>query len=606
MVVHTGLVTTTAGAPLQVQMQPDAWLPPGVPVPKMPLYGSQEPRFWCAPPRHRVKDPGCRACDSGPYYKGGCGEFQSQDLIDWAGDIGYELDPWQEFLLRESCGTMPDGKWAAFENMWIVSRQNGKNQDLEVRELGGLYLFGERMIIHTAHEFKAASEHFRRVQEAVMNNASLSRRLRRVVTSHGEEAIELRPLPTLIFGAEGKLVRRSVAPRLRFLARSRGSGRSFTADCLVYDEAMILTDDQVSASMPTMSAVANPQMYYTASAGYEDSVQLAAVRRRVMAEHATGQPGSARQALSGAEWSINEHKDTCPRDEVKGRRSNRYVICGAHDDRDDPRSWAKANPALGKRIRLEHVAHEFNSMGMTAFDRERLGVGAWPSDEDKWLVVSEGLWKACALPDPGGAVRPIAFAVDVAPDMVTATICAAWELRQNARPLVVQPKEGERYTGEQRLDAARARQASRFVLEIPRHCSREGTDWLIPRLRELCGKHRPVGVAFPSNGPASGFIDEAVRAGIDVLKAGSADEAAAFSLMVTGIRDKAVAHLGKEQAPAMWQAVASAETRDIGDGGRGWSRRDSGTDITPITAATLAYWALNKKRRSYNVLNSVA
>lgn len=583
----------------------DAWLPPGVPVPPLPLHGSQEPRFWCAPKRHRVKDPDCKACESGAYYAGGCGDFQSQDLIEWAADIGYDLDPWQRFLLTESCGVLPDGKWAAFENMWIVSRQNGKNQDLEVRELGGLYLFGERMIIHTAHEFKAASEHFRRVQEAVTSNGTLSRRLKRVVTSHGEEAIELRPLPTLIFGAEGRLVRRSVAPRLRFLARSRGSGRSFTADCLVYDEAMILTDDQVSASMPTMSAVANPQMYYTASAGYADSVHLAAVRRRVMAEHAAGSPGEARQSLSGAEWSINEHKETCPRDEVRGRRTNRYVVCDKHDDRDDPMSWAKANPALGKRIRLEHVAHEFNSMGAVAFDRERLGVGDWPSDEEKWLVVPEEMWRACSLPDPGGATRPIAFAVDVDPDMVTATICAAWERR--GVPLQVRAKEGEELTGMQKLSRASATlTAHRFVLEVPRGCYREGTGWVVPRLRELCREYRPVAVAFPSNGPASGLVDEAVRAGIEVTKASSADEAAAFALMVTGVHDRVIAHLGKEQAPAMWQAVAAAETRDVGDGGRSWSRRDSDTDITPVTAATLAYWALNKKRRSYDLMRSVA
>jgi len=51
--------------------------------------------------------------------------------------------------------------------------------------------------------------------------------------------------------------------------------------------------------------------------------------------------------------------------------------------------------------------------------------------------------------------------------------------------------------------------------------------------------------------------------------------------------------------------VATAETRDIGDGGRGWSRRDSGEDITPVTAATLAHWALGKKRRSYDILRSI-
>src|SRR6266487_2036272 len=117
------------------------------------------------------------------------------------------------------------------------------------------------MIIHTAHEFKAAAEHFRRVKDTIASYDELSARLRRVITSHGDEAVELRPTPTLIFGPGGRRVRKSVTARLRFLARSRGSGRSFTANTVVYDEAMILSDEQVGASMPTMSAVPNPQMF---------------------------------------------------------------------------------------------------------------------------------------------------------------------------------------------------------------------------------------------------------------------------------------------------------------------------------------------------------
>jgi hypothetical protein len=261
---------------------PDVFLPDGTVQPGVPsgsvflpdgtifsgvLHGSQQPRFWTAPPRHRVKDPNCKSCDA-EGYQGGCGNFAAEELLDqWAPHYGYDLDPWQRWWLTEACGVQPDGRWAAFEVAGICSRQNGKNTNLEVRELGGLFLFGEAMIIHTAHEFKAAAEHFRRVRDTIASYDDLSRRVKRVMTSHGDEAIELRPAPTLIFGPGGKRIRRNVGGRLRFLARSRGSGRSFTADCVVYDESMFLSDEQVGASMPTMSAVSNPQMIYTASAG---------------------------------------------------------------------------------------------------------------------------------------------------------------------------------------------------------------------------------------------------------------------------------------------------------------------------------------------------
>ena len=575
-------------------VQPLVYLPDGS-VHEGELLGSQLPRFWTSPQRHVREHPDCRACAHG--YAGlGCGDYASHELVDeWAPSFGYALDDWQRWWLTEACGTRPDGRWAAFEVANICSRQNGKNATLEVRELGGLYLFGEGMIIHTAHEFKAAAEHFRRVRDTIASYDELGKRLKRVMTSHGDEAIELRATPTLIFGPGGTRVRKSVTGRLRFLARSRGSGRSFTADCVVYDEAMFLTDEQVGASMPTMRSVPNPQMYYTASAGMKDSIQLASVRRRIL----RGDP-----TLMGAEWSIDPHTDTCPRDEVRGRKANRYITCARHDDRDDPRSWAKANPAFGRRVFYDHMRREFESMSPASFDRELLGVGDWPAEEEAWAVVSQEAWDQCAIGDPGGALRPLAFAVDVNPEMTVATIAAAWE-RPEAVLAVRSLTQQELARGE--VDPANRRPAPvRVVLEIPRGCSREGTGWVIARLAELRRQWRPLAIVIPRNGPAAALADAAEHAGLDPLVASSGDEAAAFALMVTGIRDRKVLHMGRENAPALWSAIASAQTRDIGDGGRGWSRRTSEDDITPVTAATLAYWGLNKRRRSYDIRKSIA
>lgn len=446
-----------------------------------------------------------------------------------------------------------------------------------------MYLFGEALIIHTAHEFKASREHFRRVSDTVNSYDELRRRVKSISTSHGEEAIELRATPTLIFGSGGRQVRKSVSARLRFLARSRGSGRSFTADLVVYDEAMFLSDEQVGASMPTMRAVPNPQVYYTASAGMHDSTQLAAVRRRMIRKDPT---------LMGAEWSISPHLDTCHRDEVLGRKTNRYIICALHDDRDDPRAWAKSNPAFGVRIQLGTFRKELASMPAGAFDRELLGVGDWPPEEEAWDIVSEEAWKACTMADPGGAAPPVVFAWDVAEDLLSATIASCWD-----KPALV-VKAAASQPQEEGVK-------SRAVLEIPRGCSREGVAWVIPRLVELKRKWRPLAICAPTNGPGASLIDDAEKAGIEVLKAGSADEAAALALFRTKVRERGIIHLGKEMAPAMWSAVATATTRDVGDGGKALKRRDAETDITPATAPILAHWGLNRKRRSYDIMRSV-
>lgn len=64
------------------------------------------------------------------------------------------LDEWQRFALDCMLGERADGKWAAFETALIVPRQNGKGSVLEARELAGLFLFGEQLILHSAHEFQ--------------------------------------------------------------------------------------------------------------------------------------------------------------------------------------------------------------------------------------------------------------------------------------------------------------------------------------------------------------------------------------------------------------------------------------------------------------------
>lgn len=519
---------------------------------------------------------GCRSCTlGGSEYPldTGCGNTQALDVLGWAHDAaGYDLDPWQSWFLTQALGTLPDATWAASDVGLIISRQNGKGTVLEVRELGGLFVLGEELLIHTAHEFKTAAEHFRRVKAVFDDHPALRKRVRRISGSHGEEAIELFPQPTLIFGPGRRQVTRRVAGRLRFLARSKGSGRGFSCDCLVYDEAMILSEDQVAASLPTMSARPNPQIWYAGSAGDEDSAQFGSVRNRIVKNTCD---------MCGAEWSINPHNDGCTRDEINGRETNYFIVCTKHDDRDDPRSWAKANPGYGYRISEKFTRNtEMANMPPFKFDRERLGVGAWPQPEAPWAVVSEIAWQKLAVDrkTAGFPVQPIVFGVDIDEDGRSATISAAWD------------------------------HASRkVVLEIPKGCSRQGSDWVLERLKQLYEKWRPLRVVIPKSGPAAALLADAEKLWRDrVVAVGTAEEAAAFAWFLQQVRGESMWHFGKEGAPTLWHAISTAATRLVGDGGKAWSRRDSESDITPITSATVAAYVLNRDRRSYNLLNSVA
>lgn len=301
---------------------------------------------------------------------------------------GLVLDPWQEYVLGHALGERADGRWAAFEVGLVVPRQNGKGAVLEARELAGLFLLGERLIIHSAHMFDTSLEAFRRLLHLIESTPDLDRRVKRVSRSHGEEGIELR-------GGQ----------RIRFRTRTKGGGRGFTSDCLILDEAMFLPETAHGALLPTLSARDNPQVWYTGSSVdqyvHDDGVVLARVRKRGLEADVEGK-------LAYFEWTLDATEPTRIDDDMAA----------------DPSSWSRSNPALGIRIAHEHIEAERQSMDPRTFSVERLNVGDWPDLEHGATVIDLALWDA--LVDVASELAdPVAFAFDVTPDRSMSTIAVA-------------------------------------------------------------------------------------------------------------------------------------------------------------------------------------
>jgi hypothetical protein len=125
----------------------------------------------------------------------------------------------------------------------IVPRQNGKGEVLLARELAGLFLLGEERITHTAHEFKTAGDAYKRIREIILKSPDLMRRVKRMPNSPIEKGVELKNGNTL-----------------SFIARSGGSGRGFSGDVVILDEAYDLTQDHMDAFGPTMTMAKNMQV----------------------------------------------------------------------------------------------------------------------------------------------------------------------------------------------------------------------------------------------------------------------------------------------------------------------------------------------------------
>jgi len=432
--------------------------PPG------PLKGDQKPRLCSVPP-----------------YTSSEGDL----VVQLAAAAGLNLDPWQAYILRESLGRR-DGKWAAFEACLICARQNGKGAVLEALELAALFLFDHvKLILHSAHEFKTCSEHFRRMLALIQASGDFDREVSRVRTQTGAEAIELKD-----------------GTRLRFVARSSGSGRGFSGDLIVMDEAQRLSDEPMAALLPTLSARRDPQVWYAASAGNEGSTQLGRVRQRGLAG---GDP-----SLAFFEWSAEDG-----------------------DDPADPVTWAKANPALGIRITPEYVERERSALSEAAFAAERLTVGRYPLDAgDAWAVIGKGAW-ASLLDARSEPVAPVAFAAAVSDHRGHAAIGVC----------------GRRPDG---------------LLHVEVADYREGTAWVVPRLLELHEKHSPCAVVVDEAGHEGSFVTELEQAGIPVLSPAAREVAQAFGQFFdAAVNSASLRHRGDLPLSA---ALGAAVTRDVSEG----------------------------------------
>ena len=468
-----------------------------------------------------------------PDYDSSAGD----EAIELAAMAGLKLDEWQQTALRAMLGEKPDGLWAAFEVGLCVPRQNGKNAILEARELAGLFLLGERLIVHSAHEFDTSMEHFLRIRDLIEGTPMLDKRVAAIRTANGKEGIELRS-----------------KQRLRFRARTKGGGRGWSADLVVFDEAMEIKQASHGSILPTLSARDNPQVIYAGSAVDEWIHDHGLVVAKVGERGIAGDEG-----LAYFEWSadIGDPKKDDPE--------------AALDVVTDEGAWAQANPSLGIRITTQHVAAEQRSMDPRTFAVERLGVGAWPStDAEGDQVIPPEAWRA--LEDIDSEPRdPVCIAFDVAPDRsASAIVVAGMREDGNVHIELVDPERDDE-------DA-----------------SRKGTRWLIPRLVEMAKDHNPAVIACDPAGPAGSFIDRLEAKGVEVEEVSMREYGQACGALFDAVGDATLRHIGQAD---LNYAVAGAAKRTLGEAWA-WKRKGSATDISPLVAATLAHFFAQREPES--------
>jgi phage terminase large subunit-like protein len=291
------------------------------------------------------------------------------------------LDEWQEQALEAAMGERQDGRWASKFVGLSVPRQNGKSQIIVARALAGVLLFGEKMIIISAHETDTAREVWKRLIDVVEDNPTLEARVTGRMDAINREFLSF-----------GKGANKQT---IKLKARRAGGSRGFSADCLLLDEAQILGKRAWGSIVPTMSARANPQawLFGTPPTEDDDPFAFSRVRKSSIAK---------KVRHCWLEWSADPD-----------------------DDFDDPATWAKANPSYGVRISEEACADDRAAMDDEQFALERLGM--W-EEVGQNNIIRPSDWAACRDTESQIA-RQTYFALDVSPLQSWAAIgvCGARE-----------------------------------------------------------------------------------------------------------------------------------------------------------------------------------
>ena len=452
---------------------------------------------------------------------------------DLAAGYGMKPDPWQSTVMNGWLATLSKGRWAASDCGIAVPRQNGKNGILEFCELYMSAILGLK-ILHTAHEVKTCRKHFLRMKAYFENERKypeLAALVDHVRNTNGQEAIVL-----------------SNGGSIEFIARSKSSGRGFTVDVIVCDEAQELTDEQLEAMQPAISSApsGNPMTIYAGTPTPPTSAGT--VFQRIRKEAHTGKS----KRLAWFEWGVPEIGDI-----------------------SDTRRWEIANPSLGIRLLPTVIESEVKKFSRDGFARERLGW--WDDATDRMSDIDQKNWKACATKHPASE-GDAAFAVKFGIDGKHVTLAAC-----------LRPKKDSGKKHHVELVDYRSMSA--------------GTTWLADWLAEENDDGEPrwckaLAIVIDGRVGSATLINQLNDRGVSkrvIWTPGARQVQDASSMFEQAVN----AHqLTQYDQPALNDSIAHAKHRPIGnDGGFGYASGVENIDVAPVEACALAYWAARTSKR---------
>lgn len=478
----------------------------------MALQGDQTPTFLLAPKSTSTAD--------------------ADDCVTLAQAYGLVLDPWQRTVCEAWLATGRNGRLTASDAACALPRQNGKNGVVEAVELFKTAVQARR-VLHTAHEVKTCRRHFLRMCAYFDSDRypELKGIVKTIRQTNGQEAIVL-----------------TNGGSIEFIARSKSSGRGFTVDDLVLDEAQELTDEQLEALRPTIAAApsGDPQTIYLGTPTPPTSPGTVLLRLYRQA-HAEKPP----KRLAWVEWGVGEVGD--PHDRSR---------------------WARVNPALGYRLTVEAIEAEATAFSPESFARERLGW--WDVHTESDSDLNQIAWAECrtdAPPAKGDPAYAVKFGVDGS--RVSLAVC-------------LRPSEGSPH-----VELIEFKSMKSGVGWLASWLTSPAPDSTLPRWKAS------LGVVVDGRAGSAALISRLRDAGVDarVIHTPSAAQVGdAVTMFESALDERTVTHFGQ---PVTDAAAQYAKHRPIGrSGAHGFQSSREAVSTDPLESLALAYWMVRTSKRN--------
>lgn len=461
------------------------------------------------------------------------------NAIKFLDAIGVNLFDWQKACLRHLLAVDENGRWAATEAGLLTARQNGKSELLAAYVLCHLFLLPEegdrpKTILFSAHEYRTATEIYRRIKGVIESSPKLQERTANIYDSSGRQEIVLK-----------KRKKQKAGNAVKFVARSKNSGRGFSGSIIVADEAQEWAVSSYESMAYIQSTYSTKQLLMTGTVPTEENEYevFEGIRDRGRS--------TDKSKNSKTLWM-----------EYSPEGSENYVTSQDIDPYSEE-AWEQSNPSLDILISRDTVREQLDrdtSAGKEGFLRERLSV--WPRKpeelEETRNDVDLELWSEASRNNPTPMHgEKITLAVQVSDNGSHASISAASE----------QP-DGTIY--------------------VEHVHSQLQTLWVPGKLKALMSEMGASSLILDEKKCAA-IVPDLKRERLKYFSARPSEVAGAYALFVELANNAKLVHRGQA---SLTESVKNATTRNIGSYGMTWEQGNPNESITQVQSATLAVYGV--------------